>query len=152
MRVSEIMSSRVVSIGMDDTLEKARQQFESFGFHHLMVMEESKLVGVISDRDVLRHLSPYVGTLSERTLDAASLKKRAHQVMSRSVVTARPDTDVAEAARLMLTKNVSCLPVLDRRGLLIGLVTARDVLAWTVSQFCGAGADSPCRTPDRHAA
>ncbi len=61
MQVQQVMTGHVVSVSMDDTLETVRNLFASHRFHHVVVMEDCKIVGVISDRDLLRHLSPFAG-------------------------------------------------------------------------------------------
>lgn len=80
MQVSEYMTTRLVTVEMDDTLDTVREIFDNTGFHHLLVVERGEVVGVLSDRDLLRHLSPYVGTASETARDAATL----HSTCTRS--------------------------------------------------------------------
>ena len=98
--IGEIMTARVVTIEMDDSLEVIRDIFRKVRFHHLLVVDNEKLVGVISDRDVLKAISPYVGTMSETNRDHATLNKRAHQIMSHYPVTVRQFCPLQEAARL----------------------------------------------------
>ena len=100
--IRDIMTSRVVTIGMDDSLEVIREIFKKVRFHHLLVVDNEKLVGVISDRDVLKAISPYVGTMSETDRDRATLNKRVHQIMSHHPVTVRHSCSLQEAAQLML--------------------------------------------------
>lgn len=128
MRVVDIMTSSVVSVGLDDNLATIKQIFDSHGFHHLLVMAEGELFGVISDRDVLRSISPFVDSVSERTIDAATMKRRAHQIMTRKPVTTRADVAVEVAARRMLEADVSCLPVVDDSGRVVGIVTWHDLM------------------------
>ena len=96
--------------------------------HVLVIGSDKKLCGVISDRDLLRALSPYVGTPTETTRDAATLKKRAHQIMTRSPITLRPDASVTDAIQLMLDHRVSCIPVVDAEFRAVGIVSWRDIL------------------------
>lgn len=125
--IAEIMTAKVVTIEMDDSLEVIRDIFRKVRFHHLLVVENGKLVGVISDRDVLKAISPYVGTMSETDRDRATLNKRAHQIMSHHPVTVRESCPLQKAARLMLTRGVSCLPVTTVDGMVQGVVTWKDV-------------------------
>ena len=128
--VSTIMSTRVVTVTPDDSLNSVRRLFDKHKFHHLIVVERDKAVGVISQRDLLKHLSPFVGTLSEKNRDSWTLDKRVHQVMTRSIVWMEPDSPITEAALLMAANRISCLPVLDKKGHPIGILTSRDVLRW----------------------
>lgn len=127
MLVREIMTTRVATVSMDDRLNVIKEIFEQAHFRHLLVVEDDLLVGVISDRDLLRALSPYLDTDAEMTRDTDTLNRRAHQIMSRQPITIAPDRPLQEAARLMLERHVSCLPVLED-GALVGILSWRDLL------------------------
>lgn len=133
--VRDIMTSHVVSVTPDATVERMGALFDEGRFHHLLVMEHHKVVGVISDRDLLRHLSPWAGTMGESKSDAATLRKRAHQIMSRGVVCAEPQAPVLEAIQQMLRNRISCLPVIDEQRHCQGILTWRDVLRWTADRL-----------------
>ncbi|RNC82727.1 MAG: CBS domain-containing protein [Phycisphaera sp.] len=133
--VSTIMSNRVVTVTPDDSLNSVRRLFDKHKFHHLIVVDRDKAVGVISQRDLLKHLSPFVGTLSEKSRDSWTLDKRVHQVMTRSIVWMEADAPITEAALLMAANRISCLPVLDRKGHPIGILTSRDVLRWVADRL-----------------
>ena len=135
--IKSIMTRDVVCVTMDETLERVRDIFETDRFHHLIVTERGVPVGVISDRDVLKCLSPYVGTIGEARRDTATLKKRVHQMMSRRLVPVTPETPVPQACELMLAEGVTCLPVLDDTRHCVGIVTWRDLLRWCVTGACG---------------
>jgi acetoin utilization protein AcuB len=126
--IRDIMTSRVVTIEMDDSLEVIREIFKKVRFHHLLVVDNEKLVGVISDRDALKAISPYVGTMSETDRDGATLNKCAHQIMSHHPVTVRHSCSLQEAAQLMLIRGVSCLPVTTVDGVIQGVVTWKDMV------------------------
>lgn len=126
--VENIMSRQVVSVGMDDTLKEIREIFEHVRFHHILVVDNERLVGVISDRDLLKAVSPYANTQSEHPRDAATLRKRAHQIMSRKPVTIAVDGGILEAIKCFLDKKVSCLPVLKQDGTVVGILTWHDIL------------------------
>jgi acetoin utilization protein AcuB len=128
MNLGSIMTRRVVAVEMDDSLRVINGIFTHAKFHHLLVLENKKLMGVISDRDVLKAMSPFLDTLAERPRDAATLERRAHQIMTRELVTGTSEMDIAEAVQLMLQERVSCLPVLSENGQVEGVVTWKDLL------------------------
>lgn len=131
-KIRDIMVTRVATIDIDTPLKEIKDIFEKARFHHLPVLDNGNLVGVISDRDVLRAISPFLGTLSERATDTATLNKKAHQIMSRQPITARPDETVKSAADIMLVKRLSCLPVMEKNKL-VGILTLKDIVKALVS-------------------
>ncbi len=133
--VKQIMTRNVITVDMDATLRTIRDIFEQHHFHHMLVVDEGKLVGVISDRDLLEHLSPFVGRFGERRQDAASLQRKAHQVMSRHVVSVDDEASIIEAGKVMLDENISCLPIIGSHGGPIGLITWRDLLLWSLTEL-----------------
>ena len=122
------MSKTVVTIEMDDPLRVVKEIFDNTRFHHLLVVEANKLFGIISDRDLLKSLSPNIGTASESTRDAATLNKRAHQIMTRNPVSLAPDVKIADAIDIFNNQNFSCIPVIDNKRRPIGIVSWRDIL------------------------
>ena len=130
--VDSIMTRRVVTVEMDDTLLIIRGIFKHLTIHHLLVVENKKLVGVISDRDLLRALSPFLGTHSETMHDRDTLDRKAHQIMSRNPVVVFPETEIKAAANLLFERNISCLPVVSHEGAVVGIVTRQDILKYYI--------------------
>ncbi|MCC5824186.1 MAG: CBS domain-containing protein [Phycisphaerales bacterium] len=150
--VGDIMTPRPITVGMDATMREVRDIFESKGFHHLVVLgKDRRAVGVLSDRDLLRTVSPFVGKLAERSADVASLERKAHQVMSRQLIAARPNTLLRAAARVMLDHKISCMPVVDRELRLVGILTRYDIVRWSIGrmdgglELPGTGVEAPRR-------
>jgi acetoin utilization protein AcuB len=140
MTLETIMTRHVVTVRMDTELREIRELFERYKFHHVLVTDHCKVVGIISDRDLLKNISPLIGKASERTMDAASLRLRAHQIMTRALIWAHPGMRAGDAALLMMNNRVSCLPVLDPNGAHLGIVTMRDLLRWALHNI----ADKTC--------
>lgn len=135
MRIEDIMTRELVTATMDDDLNHVRNLFTRFRFRHIPVIgDDGELVGIISDRDVLANVSPFAGTINERTVDANSLKRKAHQIMTRRPETAAPGEKAERAALIMLHQRISSLPVVEQSGRLIGIVTTRDVLRWLLNR------------------
>ncbi len=129
MRVRQVMTKQVVTVTPDHSVHDVRKLFDHHRFHHLLVVEGDRLVGVISDRDLLRNLSPFIHGVMERIEDRNLLKRRVHQIMRRRPITTTLDEELAMAACTMLKERVSCLPVLDEEDRPVGIVTLRDALA-----------------------
>jgi acetoin utilization protein AcuB len=129
MEVGKIMTARVVTVEMDDRLDVVKQIFDTLNFHHLLVIDDrKKLTGIVSDRDLLKALSPQLGSAAETARDAATLSKRVHQIMSRKLVTLHPGADVADAVRLFLEQRISCIPIVNEDFKPVGILSWRDVM------------------------
>jgi acetoin utilization protein AcuB len=137
MSVADVMSRHVVTVTPEQDIDAIRRLFDEHRFHHLLVVDGDRLVGVISDRDLLRATSPFIDTLAERPQDLATLRRRAHQIMSRRPIVARRDDSVAQAASAMLAHGVSCLPVVTCDGRVEGIVSWKDLMRSFVATATG---------------
>ena len=125
--VGAIMTSRVITIQMDETLQVIRDLFQKVKFHHLVVVAEGKVVGIISDRDFFKAMNPLVDTSFEPYQDRAILEKRVHQIMSHYPVTVLKSCPIEKAARIMLERRFSCLPVTNPDHMVEGILTWKDL-------------------------
>ena len=132
MLVQSIMSAKVHTIKPDDTLQQVRQILSEVSYHHLLVQCDGKLVGLISDRDVLRNLSPFLGTEKESPQDKELLHIRVETIMSSELVTVDRETSVDCASILLLENNISCLPVVNDESEIEGIITWKDILKFEV--------------------
>lgn len=129
MVVRDLMQTEVVTLDAKDRLDLADSLMRLGRIRHMPVLENGKLVGILSQRDLFRaalstalHLRP----AAEREWLA---KIPVREVMTTPVVTATPDMPVREAVRLMLEHKIGCLPVVER-GELVGLVSETDFLRY----------------------
>ncbi len=95
----------LISVETDDSLKVIKEIFENARFHHLLVVNAEKLVGVISDRDLHKALNPNIGTVTETLRDKAVLNKKAHQIMTREPTTLPMDADL-RAPLLILFEQI----------------------------------------------
>jgi len=128
LTIGEVMNTRVVTVEKDDTLRAISGIFAKEKFHHILVVQKYKLQGIISDRDVLKAMTPFLGSHGENRRDVAILDKCAYQIMSRLPVTIAKETPIDEAVDLCLSKNLSCLPVVSPEGDVEGIVTLKDLI------------------------
>ena len=138
MKICDIMSKKVVSVAMDDKLSTVKELFDRLKFHHLLVVESGKLVGVVSDRDLLKALSPQLGTIAESEKDAATLNKRVHQVMTRRPISLHPEASVLDAVNLFNTHRISCIPIVNIDCQPVGMLSWRDILNALAMRLQGA--------------
>lgn len=131
MEVSKIMTKDLITINMDVTLLEAKEIMENENVRHLPVIDEDKkLVGLITEKDILMNISPRLGTISEKKEDRDTLGKKVHRIMSRNPITVKFDDDIKDAAKILQSKKFSGVPVVDDKGALIGIVTVIDILKY----------------------
>ena len=127
MLVKDVMQAHPVTATLETRLPHLARLLQRRGFRHLPVMDGSKLVGIISDRDVKQSMTSAAlvteGSARDRLIDDLT----AGQIMTRAVVTIGPMFGVEEAARLMATRKISAVLVTEGDRL-VGLVTETDVL------------------------
>ena len=135
MKVKQIMTSEIVSVEMDDPISRVKEIFDQLGFHHLLVIDNQRLQGILSDRDLLKAISPYAGTVAETARDAHTLNKRVHQIMTRKPVSVDQNISLHEAISVFNQNKVSCLPVLGECKQVVGILSWRDIFkAFEVSR------------------
>ena len=128
--VGEVMTRQVVTLNEEDNLEMVAAGLERFRFHHLPVVDGRKLVGMLSQRDMLRHT---VAEQDRSPLDRARERRYLEQtfvrdLMRTKLVTAHPEEPVSMAAKRMLEMRFGALPVVDEDGNLLGIITENDVV------------------------
>ncbi len=128
-RVGNLMTEKVTTVAPDDDLALAMQLMLWSGVRHLPVVDGLELVGILSDHDLLPP--------RDASFDAY-LRRRVRDVMRHPVKVAHPDDDVREAAGLMATARIHCLPVVDDDRL-VGILTSSDILAERGRLFFKAG-------------
>jgi acetoin utilization protein AcuB len=136
MLIAKLMSKSLVTLYLDDDLNKARAIFNQHRIHHILILDDDdKLAGIITDRDLFMHLSPTVGTNKESHKDVSLSQKKIHQIMARELVTATQTQSLHEAVLLFHDHHISCLPILTKENKPIGIITWRDILKVIALQY-----------------
>lgn len=127
MLVREVMTPKPVTIGPQQSIGAALARMRRGNFRRLPVVENGKLVGIVTDRDLrLAMNSPYV--LREGWYDTYLMEHiEVRSCMTPNPVVASPDCDLVEAVRMMRAQKFGGLPVVDN-GVLVGIVTETDLL------------------------
>jgi CBS domain-containing membrane protein len=114
--VRDLMTTALITVHAIEPVTGAHAEMQVGVIRHLPVVDDhGRLVGVLSDRDILR-------------ARGARPAKRVGEVMTRDVVTVRPEAPAAEAAAIMLEQKIGSVLVVDEAGTLVGMVTQTDYL------------------------
>lgn len=127
--VREIMMSSPVTLKPDDHLQLASDLISLGRIRHIPIVDDGKLLGILSERDLIGSAAARILKLSGRRQAALLKTIPIREVMRRRVVSVEPETPITEAAELMAEKKISCLPVLSD-GTLVGLITTNDILRY----------------------
>jgi acetoin utilization protein AcuB len=134
MRVKDLIGRSPISVGRDTAVLEARQLMQERRIRHLLVMEDDRLVGIVTDRDIRLNLPSPATTLSVWEINYLIARLTVGEVMTKTVIVVEPDRSAREAAYLLLSEKIGALPVVDGERV-IGLVTESDfVLAFAESE------------------
>ncbi len=127
MNVSELMTEPPISVRPDMPVFEARQLMVDKRIRHLLVTEGSRLLGIVTDRDIRLNLPSPATSLSVWEINYLLARMTVGSVMTKTVVTVESRRDSRDAAQLMLRHKIGALPVVDG-GTLIGIITETDLL------------------------
>lgn len=128
LKVRDHMARGPVTIRSDALVRGAIGMMSTRKIRHLPVVDgDGQLVGIVTDRDLRQVLFSPALRARLGDVDGAFNTTRVRDVMTWAVVTARPEMDLREAARLMHERKIGALPVVDR-GRLVGIITESDIL------------------------
>lgn len=144
MQVKEIMTSEVITVSTDESVEQCAKLLQEHDISGLPVLNAAgKVAGIITEGDLIRRASRikapgyleilggliYLGS-PKKFVDELqrAMSLEAGQLMSKNVISVKPEDTVEAAATLMVEKKISRLPVLDDNGKLVGIVSRRDIM------------------------
>jgi len=123
IKVQDVMVKRIIAMDARKTVAEAARRMAQNEVGSVIVTNDKKEVkGIITERDIVRRVVA-------KGLDAK--RKRLETVMTKGVITVAPEIDLEKAAKLMIRKKVKRLPVIDKKGILIGIISEDDMSrAW----------------------
>jgi len=145
--VKDVMTKDVKTLTLDDTIEMCIKFMKEHRVRHIPVVDsptgeyaEQYFVGIVSQRDVFRQISPYLGKIGEEDSDSKALKQPLVQLVTRNPKSVSPETAIQEMITLMVDNHINMVPVLIDRNL-VGIVTSTDILKLfirldTIRQLC----------------
>ncbi len=127
-KISDVMSTKVVHCRPDDELSHVWNSMLASGFAGMPVVDNKKVVGMITRMDIIRKGSARLSLESGRT-KSVLVKK----VMKTPAITTTPDAEISVVAEIMLKNKIIRLPVVDNKHKLLGIVDIEDVLRAYIS-------------------
>ena len=127
--VTQIMMGSPVTLGPEDTLDLANDVISLGRIRHIPVVDAGRLVGLLSERDLMGAAASHVFGLKQKSKSALLKSVLIRDVMKKRVVTVAPESSIKDAAHLMADKKIGCVPVVSD-GAIVGLVTTTDILRY----------------------
>jgi len=124
--VSEIMSKDVVTCSPDDEVDNIWRLMQNKSFAGLPVIRKDRLVGMVTQKDLLE--SGAMLPTFESTKGRFRASSKISSLMKTEVVTVEPSTKASEVAKIMISKNIGRVPVRDKKGRLVGIVDREDIV------------------------
>ena len=141
-RVRDIMQRNVIKISAGERLSTVEDIMTLGRVRHMPVVRGGELVGVVSERDLLRASLSNVHHFGSEERRAFLYVVEIARVMSQPPIVIGPHETVEEAAQVMAEEKIGCLPVIENGSKLVGLITETDLLRY----FAGATASSRVRS------
>ena len=134
-RVEDIMSTDLITVNKNQNLHIVEEKFDKYGIHHLPVMDNGKIVGMISQGDLLIMKDWGTNLNLRRSLKKNQEILRTHtaeDIMSQKIVSVKLNTTIQELAHLLKQNNIHAFPVI-KFGELVGIVSTYDIIQKTFS-------------------
>jgi CBS domain-containing protein len=135
-KIEEIMTKGVFSVDIDATIHSADEIIKNEGVRHVPVIESGKFVGLITERTLmeysLKQLYDYddeYGEIGHNKITDFS------EVLQRDITVVYPEDSVLKAVEIMAKKKVDCLPVVDWKKHLVGILTSTDIMLFVYKKL-----------------
>ncbi|MEL7120532.1 MAG: CBS domain-containing protein [Bacteroidota bacterium] len=126
--VSTIMTSDLITVAPSDELTKVKEIFAERSFHHIPVVDDGEVVGIISKSDYLYFLRGTGKSEVDRFIEATKLRSyKVQEIMKGDLIMLDPNDEIKEALDLFEKKEFRCIPVAEE-GILKGLITPYDII------------------------
>lgn len=126
------MTTNVVTISLDEKLDLVDDIMSSGDIRHMPVTQGGFVIGLLSQRDLLRAKLSSVINFSEEDRKELLEGTDVEKVMTKDVKFADPNEPIVHAAKRMLEQKIGCLPVVSETHELLGLITETDVMRFFV--------------------
>jgi acetoin utilization protein AcuB len=132
IRVADWMSEGVLAVETFDSIAIARQLMAKHRVNQLPVLDDDRLIGIVTDRDIRDAYPTSMMIDQTRAIDQFAEKVTVEEVMSRDIFIVRPETPLVQAVSLLRKHRIGSLPVVKNRQL-VGIITRSDILDFVLS-------------------
>lgn len=126
MFVKDAMTQEVITISPDSTFSEAMDLIRKKGIRRLPVVKDGKVVGIVTEKDLLSASPSQATTLDVWELTSLLNKLKIKQIMRKEVIHVHPNTPIEDAAKIMADKKIGSLVVLEEEKL-VGIITESDI-------------------------
>ncbi len=126
MFVKDAMTQEVITISPDSTFSEAMDLIRKKGIRRLPVVKDGKVVGIVTEKDLLSASPSQATTLDVWELTSLLNKLKIKQIMRKEVIHVHPNTPIEDAAKIMADKKIGSLIVLEEEKL-VGIITESDI-------------------------
>jgi acetoin utilization protein AcuB len=131
--VENWMNPNVITVDADDSMLDATKLLKEHGIRRLPVLEKGKLVGIVTDRDLKRASPSDATSLEAHELLYLIANIKIREIMTRNPITVPHNFTIEEAAEILLQAKISGMPVVDKQGDVIGMITQTDLFKVLIS-------------------
>ena len=150
MLVRDWMSQTVITVNADDSMQDAAQLLKTNNIKMLPVLDQKKLVGVVTDRDIKRASASDASSLEIHELIYLLSKIKIKDVMTPDPVTVASDATIEETAQVLLAHKISGVPVMAQDGAIAGIISQSDLfrVIASLTGMARKGIQIALQTPD----
>ena len=145
MKVANAMSRKVDYVTPETRVKEFSKLIFSRGINGVPVIKGKKVIGFITERDILQQFFPSVREYMEDPVNEANFEKMekkisrifdlsAKKIMSKRPITVTPDVPILEALSMMFMHKVGRLPVIDKKGRMVGIIAKRDIFKYLIGK------------------
>jgi CBS domain-containing protein len=122
----ELMTQDVVTLDENQGIDHLEEAFKLCRFRHMPVVDEGRLIGLVTLKDVLRVSASSLSPSKTQQDQFLFSRFKVRDIMATELVTVHADTPLSKVADLMQGKKIGCIPVVEGENSLVGIITEAD--------------------------
>lgn len=136
--IGHIMTKDIIAAGPTNIFSQLFQFFSERNINHMPIVENGKLIGIISNKDIVRLLYKYMIVQKRTDIAALDEELKIIDLMTKDVLTATEDTTIVDVKDMFGKQPFHCLPVVNAEGHLVGIVTPKDLMKMKIIHIDGS--------------